>query len=81
MGFGTFLPGDDVAGAIYRSQLSELVVGGAQSTIDELDAARQDLDGHPVASAEHAQQKAAQRRQAAQLASRQLAAAMSLSQR
>jgi LAS superfamily LD-carboxypeptidase LdcB len=79
-GFGTFLPGQDMAGAIYRSQLSELAVGGAQSSIDELDAAREDL-ASARSKAEHAQQKAAKRRQVAELASQQLHAAISLSQR
>ncbi len=79
-GLSTFLPGGDVAAGLYQSQLSALVVGGAQSTIDDLDAARQDLTV-TRSRAEHAQQRAAKRRQSAQHASQQLQDALALSQR
>jgi hypothetical protein len=79
-GLATFLPGDDVATSIDRAELSALVLGGAQSTIDGLEAARQDLAA-ARARADHAQQKAAKRRAAARSASQQLHDAMTLSER
>jgi hypothetical protein len=79
-GLDAFMPGRDVTEAMYRSQLSELAVGGAESTMDDLDAARQDLTAVRE-RAQRAQLKATSRRRAAQRASEQLQQAMALSQR
>ncbi len=60
--FTTFLPGQDVSVAIYQAALSEIALGGAASSIDALDTARQDL-AVVRAQAEGAQQQAAHRKE------------------
>ena len=75
-----FLPGQDVSATIYQAALSELALGGAASSIDALDTARQDLAA-VRAQAEGAQQKAAHRKEHATAQRKQLAAAVSMTEK
>ncbi len=74
-----FLPGAVVGDAIFRSAMSEMVLGGSESSIDALDAARQDL-ADVRARTEAMQQEAAHRTQHAEEQGRNLAEAMALAE-
>ena len=76
----TLVPAGDVTGAIYTDALTELAVGGARSSLDALDAARQDL-ATTRATAERAQVRATNQRSAAEQQAAQLGVAIALSQR
>jgi hypothetical protein len=75
-----FMPGQDVSTAIYESALGELALGGAASSIDALDTARQDLAA-VRAHAEGAREQAEHRKLHAQTQSRNLAEAMTLAEK
>jgi len=78
-GLGALMPAGDVMSAMTTAALTEIAVGGARSSIDALDAARQDLSTSRTA-AERAQAKADKQRSAAEQQAAQLANAISLSQ-
>ena len=79
-GLGALMPAGDVTSAMTTEALTEIAVGGARSSIDGLDAARQDLATSRTA-AERAQAKADKQRSAAEQQAAQLANAISLSQK
>jgi hypothetical protein len=79
-GLGALMPAGDVLSAMTTDALTELVVGGARTSIDTLDAARQDLASSRTA-AERAQAKATKQRSAAEHQAARLANAIALSQR
>ena len=78
-GLTTFLPGQDVSAAIYEAALSEIALGGAASSIDALDSARQDLAA-VRAQAEGARQQAAHRKEHATAQGRKLAEAVTMTE-
>ena len=79
-GLGALMPAGDVMSAMTTAALTEIAVGGARSSIDTLDAARQDLSASRTV-AERAQAKADKQRSAAEQQAAQLANAISLSQK
>ena len=79
-GLGALMPAGDVMSAMTTAALTEIAVGGARSSIDALDAARQDLSASRTL-AERAQAKADKQRSAAEQQAAQLANAISLSQK
>ena len=79
-GLGALMPAGDVTSAMTTAALTEIAVGGARSSIDSLDAARQDLAASRTV-AERAQAKATKQRSAAEQQAAQLANAISLSQK
>src|SRR5262245_30989243 len=64
-GLGALMPAGDVMSAMTTAALTEIAVGGARSSIDALDAARQELTTARTV-AERAQAKAAKQRTTAQ---------------
>jgi LAS superfamily LD-carboxypeptidase LdcB len=79
-GLGALMPAGDVMSAMTTAALTEIAVGGARSSIDALDAARQDLTTARTV-AERAQAKAAKQRTTARQQAAQLGNAISLSQK
>ena len=79
-GLGALMPAGDVMSAMTTAALTEIAVGGARSSIDTLDAARQDLSAARTL-AERAQAKADKQRSAAEQQAAQLANAIGLSQK
>ena len=79
-GLGALMPAGDVMSAMTTAALTEIAVGGARSSIDTLDAARQDLSASRTL-AERAQAKADKQRSAAEQQAARLANAISLSQK
>jgi hypothetical protein len=79
-GLGALMPAGDVMSAMTTAALTEIAVGGARSSIDALDAARQDLSASRTL-AERAQARADEQRSVAEQQAAQLANAISLSQK